>query len=153
MSEGYIISFLEEVYMEVAEDVLIKLLGLDKCSTYGNYKVYGISIFISSIEGPKMKSQLYYHCDKNQFYLVKNYLVSNKCHIDFFDRIDNEETIYSPNNTRNTDAIIEIGECHYDDHSKYLKYNPQKEAYVLSSMKENMSFETILYYGRSVGNE
>ena len=139
--------------MEVAEDVWIKLLGLDKCSTYGNYKVYGVSIFISSIEGPKMKSQLFYHCDNNQFYLVKNYLLSGKCHIDFFDRIDNEETIYSPNNITSNDIIIDIAECHYDDHSKYLKYNSQKKAYVMISIKDNNVYETTFYYGKASSKE
>jgi hypothetical protein len=109
--------------------------------TFGYYKIQGCLVFISSISGDNIVSSLHYHFETNRFLLIKKYK-SEKYHIDFFDRIDETDILYSSNNA-SIDTVIEVAECHQKDHSKFLSYDPINDAYIITSVFAYKRFESV----------
>lgn len=109
--------------------------------TFGSYKIQGCLALISSVTSENINSLLYYHFETNKFLLVKKFK-SGKYHIDFMDRVDMKDILYSRNNTL-TGEVVDVAEAHQKDHSKFLSYDSVIDAYIITSVFELKRFETI----------
>jgi hypothetical protein len=127
----------------MAYQSLEQLLCQSYENVFGSYRIEGLCFLINKITGDNLESSLYYHNDSNNFLLVKKYK-SGKYHIDFFQRVDMEEFLYSKNQYVNGE-IIDVAECHQGNHSKFMTYDSIKNAYVVKCYDGMKSYQTIFW--------
>lgn len=112
---------------------------------FGSYEIEANLTLISTVSNKNIQSFLYFNNDANSFLLVKKYN-SGKYHIDFFSRIDMQECLYDRNNVSIGDNV-DIAVCYHKDLTKYLSFSWHHNAYVILSVHEENTYQTIFWKG------
>lgn len=113
--------------------------------TFGSYEIQGNLTLLSTVTNKNVQSFLYFNNDAFTFLLVKKYN-SGKYHIDFFSRIDIQECLYDRDNVSIGDNV-DVAVCYHKDHTKYLHFSWHHNAYVINSVAENVTYQTIFWKG------
>lgn len=118
---------------------------LNTTNKFGNYQIEGNLLLLGVVINKSVQSFLYLNCDDNIFLIVKKY-ISGKYHIDFLTRIDNQKCLYHRDNVCMGDNV-DIAVCFQKDHTKTLHYSWDNDAYVLDSVSESKTYQTIFWKG------